>query len=96
MINQLDPLLSELNSWLEAEVLSIDLICLKVAAYFYRHEYEQKDLEDLIALKPTTAEFESATFFLLREHVPEQKKFKEKFIDDAEKILKELKGKLHG
>lgn len=42
----------------------IDLIKLKIAAYYYRHEFELKDLDDLKALNITEDEFKAGKAFL--------------------------------
>jgi hypothetical protein len=74
----------------------IDLILLKIAAYFYRHEFELKDLDDLRALKINIAEFNEGAKFLKEKHRPETIKFQKKFNEEVEHILKDLKGKIFG
>src|SRR3989339_407039 len=49
----------------------IDLIKLKVAAYYYRHSFEQKDLDDLKLLKISSGELDDGIDFLLESHTPE-------------------------
>lgn len=72
-------------------VSKIDLIKLKVAAYFYRSEYEDKDYLDLISLKPTTNELKEAIAFLKTKHAPEEKESLELFLEIVNNIHKELK-----
>lgn len=67
-----------------------DLISLKVAAFYYRHETELKDLDDLKLLKPTNDEFSNAKNFLKTKHLPEQESFKESFLSDVELITYKL------
>ncbi len=71
-------------------VSRIDLIFLKVAAYFYRHEYELKDLSDLKALRPSKNEMKAALDFLLAKHKPESEKFVRVFNDGVKTIGKTL------
>ena len=74
----------------------IDLIKLKVAAYYYRHETEQKDLDDLRALSITQEEFEQGRAFLSESHKPEQEKFVENFEEDVLVVTTKLHSQLFG
>lgn len=74
----------------------IDLIKLKVAAYYYRYSYEQKDLDDLKLLKISSEELDLGIDFLLQSHAPEQSKFKKDFINDVKVIHEKLKEILLG
>lgn len=69
----------------------IDLIKLKVAAYFYRGDKDPKDKEDLKILEVTQNELFEAILFLEEKHQPDVEKFKEDFFKHLEKIKQELK-----
>jgi hypothetical protein len=73
-----------------------DLISLKVSAYFYRHENESKDLDDLILLRPNPEEFHIAASFLTQKHLPDSKAFHADFLKDASKVLDSLRNLIYG
>jgi hypothetical protein len=72
-----------------------DLIKLKVAAYFYRREYELKDLDDLKALAPSSVEIAEGIQFLLQHHRPDIRKFADDFSDQVQSFERELRNELH-
>lgn len=74
----------------------IDLIKLKVAAYYYRHSFEEKDLDDLKLLKISADELDDGIGFLLESHSPEQNRFKNDFVRDVKLIQIKLKELLLG
>ncbi len=67
-----------------------DLVKLKVAAYFYRGEYEKKDFEDLNSISVTDKELNEAYDFLLNFHKPEINKFTLDFDERLNQIKKDL------
>lgn len=69
----------------------IDLIYLKVAAYFYRGDTDPKDKEDLALLKCTLSELELAINFLSNFHKPDTKSFMKSFHERILEITTELK-----
>ncbi|MBH47504.1 MAG: hypothetical protein CME71_04990 [Halobacteriovorax sp.] len=71
-------------------VSRLDLIKLKVAAYFYRGSNDSKDKDDLISLKLTLGELEEALRFLKQKHSPDTSKFKADFSARLMEISHEL------
>jgi|GEM_PF-5298996 len=74
----------------------VDLIKLKIAAYYYRHTYEPKDLDDLKLLEISANELVLGIDFLLQSHAPEQSKFKKDFISNVKVVHSKLKELLLG
>ena len=72
-------------------IARIDLIFLKVAAYFYRGEADPKDKEDLALLKCTLSELDLAISFLSNFHKPDTKSFMKSFHERILEITTELK-----
>lgn len=74
----------------------IDLIYLKVAAYFYRHVDESKDLEDLKKMAPSKEEIAKGVQFLREKHRPDADFFIKDFLDQVDvyyaKLLREIYG----
>jgi len=69
----------------------IDLIFLKVAAYFYRGDTDPKDKEDLALIKCTFSELDLAINFLGNFHKPDTKSFLKSFYERIKEITTELK-----
>ena len=67
---------------------------MKIAAYFYRGNYEKKDLDDLKYLKPNSQELDRGIEFLKKYHQPEIKSFADDFLVEVEHfqrlLIKEL------
>ncbi len=68
----------------------IDLIYLKVAAFFYRGSTDPKDKDDIKSLATTQKELEDAIKFLRERHTPEIDKFKLDFENRVQEISLEL------
>ncbi len=72
-------------------VARIDLIKLKVAAYFYRGDSDPKDKDDIQSLKVSANELQEALDFLKSHHMPDVEKFQHDFHKRLKIIEKELK-----
>ena len=72
-----------------------DLIKLKVAAYYYRRDFENRDLEDLILLKPTDSETRDAISFLKTKHLPEDQSYRSNFLEEVDELYDILKQYLY-
>lgn len=69
----------------------IDLIFLKIAAYFYRGVEVKKDLEDLIKMAPSKVDIQKGLEFLRDKHRPDS----DFFIKDFEIQIDEFSKKLY-
>lgn len=56
-----------------------DLIKLKIAAYFYRSIYNEKDLDDLRNLNITKGDLTDGVKFLMEKHRPDVERFAKEF-----------------
>jgi hypothetical protein len=72
-------------------VSRIDLIKLKVAAYFYRGDTDPKDKDDLVILKMNYEELLTAIQFVEKFHAPETDKFQNDFKDRVTITHRELR-----
>lgn len=68
-----------------------DLVALKVAAYYIRKEVTQRDLADIVALKPNQKELDYALEFVTKSYSTELfGKFLKEFQDEINNLRKEI------
>ena len=69
----------------------VDLVALKVAAYYIRKEMTQRDLADIFALKPNEQEIDFAFSFLSKTYGSELTgKFLKEFQEEIKSLRKEI------